>query len=90
MRSCWPRKALMPRFTDRTRAQALKLADETGFKDVQIVEHETMDETKYDRVADQVPKEGERVMEDTQITLAVYVSPAGGAENAPTAENDSN
>ena len=79
----------VPRFIDLTRSQALKLADETGFKDVQIVEHETMDETKFDRVADQVPREGERVLEDTQITLAVYVSSAGGVENAPTAENDS-
>ena len=65
----------VPRFIDMTRAQALNLARETGFNDVQIVEHETSDETKFDRVADQVPKEGERVLEDTQITLAIYVAP---------------
>ena len=78
----------VPRFVDLTRAQALTLARETGFNDVQIVEHATQDEMKIDRVADQVPKEGERVLEDTQITLAVYVSPDGSSETVPSAEND--
>ncbi|MBQ9197245.1 MAG: Stk1 family PASTA domain-containing Ser/Thr kinase [Clostridia bacterium] len=78
----------VPRFIDMTRAQALNLARETGFNDVQIVEHETTDESKFDRVADQVPKEGERVLEDTQITLAIYVSSAGQASDGPAAEND--
>ena len=80
----------VPRFIDMTRAQALNLARETGFNNVQIVEHETTDAAKADRVADQVPKEGERVMEDTQITLAIYVAPAEDAQNGPSAENDSN
>ena len=78
----------VPRFVDLTRAQALTLARETGFNDVQIVEHATQDIMKIDRVADQVPKEGERVLEDTQITLAVYVSPDGSSETVPSAEND--
>ena len=78
----------VPRFVDLTRAQALTLARETGFNDVQIVEHATQDVMKIDRVADQVPKEGERVLEDTQITLAVYVSPDGSSETVPSAEND--
>ena len=71
-----------------TRAQALTLARETGFNDVQIVEHVTQEESKFDRVADQVPKEGERVLEDTQITLAIYVSPGEAPQESPAAEND--
>ena len=63
----------VPRFTDMTRSQALILARESGFNDVQIVEHVTQDAGNFNRVADQVPKEGERVLDDTQITLAVYV-----------------
>ena len=80
----------VPRFVDLTRSQALKLAQETGFNDVQIVEQATQDESNYDRVADQVPREGERVLSDTQITLAIYVSPAGQGAGSPTAENDAN
>ena len=78
----------VPRFIDMTRAQALNLARETGFNDVQIVEHVTQEESKFDRVADQVPKEGERVLEDTQITLAIYVSPGEAPQESPAAEND--
>ena len=78
----------VPRFIDMTRGQALNLARETGFNDVQIVEHETMDESKFDRVADQVPKEGERVLEDTQITLAIYVAPVVPSQDSPETEND--
>lgn len=78
----------VPRFIDLTRAQALTLARETGFNDVQIVEHVTQEAQKFDRVADQVPKEGERVLEDTQITLAIYIAPDGNSENGPSAEND--
>lgn len=78
----------VPRFIDMNRSQALLLARETGFNDVQIVEHETLDETKFDRVADQVPKEGERVLDSTQITLAIYVQSADRPGEGPSAEND--
>ena len=78
----------MPRFVDLTRSQALILAQETGFTDVQIVEHDSEDPLKLDRVADQVPKEGERVLSDTQLTLAVYVQSPAQSEDAPSAEND--
>lgn len=78
----------VPRFVDLTRSQALILAQETGFTDVQIVEHDSEDPLKLDRVADQVPKEGERVLSDTQLTLAVYVQSPAQSEDAPSAEND--
>ena len=78
----------VPRFIDMSSAQAQMLAKETGFYNVKIVEHETLDESKFDRVADQVPKEGERVLEDTQITLAIYVSPGEAPQESPAAEND--
>ena len=78
----------VPRFIDMTRSQALLLARETGFNDVQIVEHGTLDESKFDRVADQVPKEGERVLDSTQITLAIYVKSGNGQGQSPSAEND--
>ena len=78
----------VPRFVDLTRSQALILAQETGFTDVQIVEHDSEDPLKLDRVADQVPKEGERVLSDTQLTLAVYVQSPAQSEAAPSAEND--
>ena len=32
--------------------------------------------------------EGERVLEDTQITLAIYVSPGEVPQESPAAEND--
>ena len=78
----------VPGFVGMTRSQALVLAGEAGFTNVQIVEHTTQDESKFDRVADQVPKEGERVLTDTQVTLAVYVAPEENLQNAPEAEND--
>ncbi|MBR1606687.1 MAG: Stk1 family PASTA domain-containing Ser/Thr kinase [Clostridia bacterium] len=78
----------VPRFIDMTRSQALLLARETGFNDVQIVEHPTLDESKFDRVADQVPKEGERVLDSTQITLAIYVQSSDRQAESPSAEND--
>ena len=78
----------VPRFVDLTRSQALILAQETGFTDVQIVEHDSEDPLKLDRVADQVPKEGERVLSDTQLTLAVYVQSPAQSEDTPSAEND--
>ena len=80
----------VPQFTDMTRSQALTLARETGFNNVQIVEHATTDESKFDRVADQVPKPGERVLDDTEITLAIYVQPGAEQEEGPSAENDQN
>ncbi|MBQ7455851.1 MAG: Stk1 family PASTA domain-containing Ser/Thr kinase [Clostridia bacterium] len=76
----------VPQFTGLTRSQALVLAREAGLINIQTVEHTTTDETKYDRVADQVPKEGERVMYDAQITLAIYVQPTAAPTAEPTEE----
>ena len=82
----------VPRFIDLTRSQAMILAQETGFytdsDHLKIVEHTTLDESKYDRVADQVPKEGERVLDSTVITLAVYVQSSDMPAEDTSAEND--
>ncbi len=63
----------VPNLIGLTRAQALTLAYESGLNDIQIVEYATSDSAKADRVADQVPKKDERVMNDEKLTLAVYV-----------------
>ena len=82
----------VPRFIDMTEEQARLLAQKTGFytdeKHFQIVKHETLDESKLGRVIDQVPKEGERVLDSTVITLAVYVQPSDLPTEGPSAEND--
>ena len=82
----------VPRFIDLTRSQAMILAQETGFytdsDHLKIVEHTTLDESKFDRVADQVPKEGERVLDSTVITLAVYVQSSDMPAEDTSAEND--
>lgn len=82
----------VPRFIDLTRSQAMILAQETGFytdsDHLKIVEHTTLDESKFDRVADQVPKEGERVLDSTVITLAVYVQSSDMPGEDTSAEND--
>lgn len=82
----------VPRFIDLTRSQAMILAQETGFytdsDHLKIVEHTTLDESKFDRVADQVPKEGERVLDSTVITLAVYVQSTDMPAEDTSAEND--
>ena len=36
------------------------------------------------------PKPGERVLDDTEITLAIYVQPGAEQEEGPSAENDQN
>ena len=82
----------VPRFIDLTRSQAMILAQETGFytdsDHLKIVEHTTLDESKFDRVVDQVPKEGERVLDSTVITLAVYVQSSDMPGEDTSAEND--
>ncbi|MBQ7520619.1 MAG: PASTA domain-containing protein, partial [Clostridia bacterium] len=82
----------VPRFIDMTEEQARLLAQKTGFYTDQdhfkVVRHETLDESKFDRVADQVPKEGERVLDSTQITLAIYVQSGDHQTESPSAEND--
>ena len=70
----------MPRLTDMTSAQAIQTARSTGMNNIQIVETPTSDPARIGRVADQLPKEGERVMYDAAVTLAVYVQ---AATNAP-------
>ena len=61
-------------------AQAIQTARSTGMNNIQIVETPTSDPARIGRVADQLPKEGERVMYDAAVTLAVYVQ---AATNAP-------
>ena len=38
--------------------------------------------------AERQTEQGERVLTDTQVTLAVYVAPEENLQNAPEAEND--
>lgn len=63
----------VPPFTGMTRSQALTLANELGLIIFQFVEYPTADETQYERIADQQPKAGERIMYNEQVTLLVYV-----------------
>lgn len=74
----------MPSFTDMTRSQAITLANESGLITFQFVEYPTTDETKYERIADQQPKAGERVMYNELVTLLVYVPQATQAPVQPT------
>ena len=81
----------VPRVIDMTSRQAMLALQDAGFYNVAIVEHQTSDETRIDRVADQLPTESERVLSDTVITLAIYVqapteAPAAATET-PVAEN---
>ena len=66
----------VPALTGLTRSQALALANDMGMSNFQFVEYPTADETQFDRVADQQPRAGERVMYNTQLTLLVYVPQA--------------
>ena len=77
----------VPQLIGLTRGQALTLAQQAGLNDVQIVEHVTTDVSKFDRVADQVPKEGERVMSDSTLTLAVYVQRTAAPTETPETKN---
>lgn len=63
----------VPSFTGLSRSQALTLLNQSGLISYQFVEYPTTDETQYERIADQQPKAGERVMYNEQITLLVYV-----------------
>ena len=63
----------VPTFSGLTRSQALTLLNETGLITYQFVEYPTSDETQYERIADQQPKAGDRVMYNALITLLVYV-----------------
>ena len=51
---------------------------------IQIVETPTSDPARIGRVADQLPKEGERVMYDAAVTLAVYVQAQSTDASIPT------
>ena len=75
----------MPRLTDMTSAQAIQTARSTGMNNIQIVETPTSDPARIGRVADQLPKEGERVMYDAAVTLAVYVQAAANAPQSTDA-----
>ncbi|MBR5231128.1 MAG: Stk1 family PASTA domain-containing Ser/Thr kinase [Clostridia bacterium] len=75
----------VPPFVGLTRSQAITLADQTGLISLQFVEYPTADEMQYERIADQQPKSGERVMYNEKITLLVYVpKPANTAAPAAT------
>ena len=63
----------VPTFSGLTRSQALTLLNETGLITYQFVEYPTSDKTQYERIADQQPKAGDRVMYNALITLLVYV-----------------
>lgn len=63
----------VPSFAGLTRSQAMTLANQTGLISFQFVEYPTTDETQYERIADQEPKQGERIMYNEQVTLLVYV-----------------
>lgn len=76
----------VPPFTGLTRTQAMALADQTGLISFQFVEYPTADEMQYERIADQQPKSGERVMYNEKITLLVYV-PKPAETAAPAADN---
>ncbi len=73
----------VPRFAGLTREQAQVLAREMELELV-FTEQETAVAERHNRIADQLPREGERVMAGTAITLAIYVPPlpaATGNEN---------
>ena len=73
----------VPTFSGLTRSQALTLLNETGLITYQFVEYPTSDETQYERIADQQPKAGDRVMYNELITLLVYVPQATEAPVQP-------
>lgn len=73
----------MPQFTGMTRSQAITLANQSGLITFQFVEYPTTDETQYERIADQQPKAGERVMYNELVTLLVYVPQATEAPAQP-------
>lgn len=74
----------VPPFSGMTRSQALTLANESGLISFQFVEYPTNDETQYERIADQQPKAGERIMYNDQVTLLVYVPMVTEAPAQPT------
>lgn len=74
----------VPQFTGMTRSQAMTLANESGLITFQFVEYPTTDETQYERIADQQPKAGERVMYNELVTLLIYVPQATQAPAQPT------
>ncbi len=72
----------MPRVTDQTLQQAVSALQVAGFVGtVQVIEHETTDAQRVDRVADQLPKAGERVLNDSAVTLVIYVQTGDKQEN---------
>lgn len=72
----------MPRVTDQTLQQAVTALQVAGFvSTVQVIEHETTDAQRVDRVADQLPKAGERVLYDSAVTLVIYVQTGDKQEN---------
>ena len=66
----------MPSLTDLTSTQAIQQLQSVSMNNIQIVETPSSDPSRVGRVADQLPKAGERVLYDAVVTLAVYVQAA--------------
>ena len=80
----------IPSFAGLTRSQAVTLAHQAGLISFQFVEYPTNDATQYERIADQQPKAGERMMYNEQLTLLVYVpqeTPQPANTEAPQAQD---